>query len=53
MAKAQSLTNQITILEVEPIQLIASHLGIHHVLIDNERRSFCVVGDSLADLSVV
>jgi len=45
-------TNEISILEVEAVQLVASHLGIHYVLIDNECCAFRVVGDSLADLAV-
>ena len=45
-------TNEISILEVEAVQLIASLFGVHHVLIDNERCSLCVIGDSLANLSV-
>lgn len=38
-------------MEVEAVQLIAGLLGIHYVLIDNECRSLCVVGDTLADLA--
>ena len=45
-------TNEIPILKVEAVQLVASHLGIHYVLIDNECCAFRVVGDSLADLAV-
>jgi hypothetical protein len=45
-------TNEIPILEVEAVQLVASHLGIHYVFIDNECCAFRVVGDSLADLAV-
>ncbi len=44
-------TNEIPVLEVEPIQLVARHLGIEHVLIDHECRSFGIIRDSLADLS--
>jgi hypothetical protein len=47
------LTNEISILEVESVQLIASLLGIHHVFINDEGRSLCIVGDSLADLSMI
>lgn len=46
-------TDEISILEVESVQLVASLLGIHHILIDHEGRSLCAVGDSLADLSVI
>lgn len=46
-----SLTNQITILKVEPIQLIARRLRIHNILIHHERRALGVIGDALTDLS--
>jgi hypothetical protein len=45
-------TNEVSILEVEAIQLVAGLLGIHYVLIDNKRSSFGVVGDALADLTM-
>ena len=45
------LTNEIAILEVEAVQLIASLLGIHHVLVDDIGGSFGLVGDALADLT--
>lgn len=44
-------TNKVSILEVEAIELIASLLSIHYVLIDNECGPFGVVGDTLADLA--
>ena len=47
------LTDEISILEIEAVQFIASQLCIHHVFIDDEGRSLCVVGDSLAHLSVI
>jgi hypothetical protein len=46
------LTNEIAILEVEAIQLIASLFGIHHILIDDKCRSLCVIGNPLAYLSM-
>jgi hypothetical protein len=52
MGRGVRRANEISILEVEAVQLIASLFGVHHVLIDNECRSLRVVGDSLADLSV-
>ena len=44
-------TNEITILEVKAVQLVASLLSIHHVLVDYESRALGVVCDSLADLT--
>jgi len=46
------LTNEIAILEVETIQLIARLLGIHHVLVDDIGGSFGLIGNALADLAV-
>jgi hypothetical protein len=40
------LTNEVPALEVEAVQLVASHLGIHYVLIDNEYCAFRVPEDS-------
>ncbi|CAM6003584.1 unnamed protein product [Sphagnum balticum] len=37
---------------LNPVQLIARHLGIHHILIDNECRALGVVRDPLADLTI-
>lgn len=44
-------TDEVAVLEVEAVQLVASRLGVHHVLIDNECGALCVVGDALADLA--
>jgi len=44
-------TNEVAILEVEAVQLVARLLRIHHVLIDNEGCTLGVVGNSLADLA--
>lgn len=46
-------TNEIPILEVESVQLVARLLCIHYVLIDHEGSAFGVICDSLADLAVV
>lgn len=46
------LTNKVSVLEIEPIQLVTGLLCIHHVLIDNKCGSLGVVRDSLADLAV-
>ena len=46
-------TNEIPVLEVEAIELIARLLCIHYVFIDNEGRALGVVCDSLADLATL
>lgn len=50
--KNNNRTNKVTVLEVEAVQLVASLLRIHDVLIDNERSAFCVCGDTLPDLAI-
>lgn len=44
-------TNEISVLEVEAVQLIASLLCIHDILVDDERRALRVIRDSLTDLA--
>lgn len=44
--------NQVTVLEIEAVELVAGLFCIHYVFIDNEGCAFGVVGDALADLSV-
>ena len=44
-------TNEVAILEVEAVELVAGSLCIHHVLINNEGCTFGVVGNALADLA--
>lgn len=44
-------TDEVTILEVEAVELVARRLGVHYVFIDNESGAFGVVGDALADLA--
>ena len=44
-------TDEISILEVEAVQLIAGLLGIHDVLIHDKCRSLRIVGDTLTDLT--
>jgi hypothetical protein len=44
-------TNEIPILEVESIQLVACHLGIHHVLINDKCRTLCIICDALPNLT--
>lgn len=36
----KGLTNEVPILKVEAVQLVASHLGIHYVLMEN---GFCAL----------
>lgn len=43
-------TNQVSVLEVEAIELIACLLGVVHVLVDNKRCTLRVVRDTLANL---
>jgi len=45
-------TNEISVLEVEAIQLVAGLFCIHNILVNDERGAFGVVGDTLADLAV-
>lgn len=45
-------TDEVSILKVEAVQLVAGRLGISYVLIDNKRCAFGVVGNALADLAV-
>lgn len=46
-------TNEIAILKVEAVQLIARLLCIHYVLIDHEGSALGIVCDSLADLAAI
>ena len=48
-----SRTDEISVLEVEAVELVASRLGVHHVFIDNEGGALGVVGDTLTDLAVL
>lgn len=45
-------TDEIAVLEIEAVQLIARLLGVHHVLVHDEGCALGVVGGSLADLPV-
>src|SRR5689334_13798175 len=46
-------TDQIAVLEVKAVELVAGLLGIHYVFIDNEGRALGVVGNALTDLSAM
>ena len=45
------LTDEVSILEVEAIQLVTSLLSVHDIFIDNEGRSFGLVGGALTYLT--
>ena len=45
------LAHEVTILEVEAVELVASRLGIHYVFIDHKGRAFGVVGNALTNLA--
>lgn len=45
------LTDKVTALEVEAVQLVARLLRIHDVFIDDEGSSLCVGRNALADLA--
>lgn len=45
------LTDKVTALEVEAVQLVARLLRIHDVFIDNESSALCVGCNALADLA--
>lgn len=42
--------DEIAILEVEAVQLVASGFGVHDILVDDEGGALCVVRNALADL---
>jgi hypothetical protein len=44
-------TNEVSILEVEAVQLVASLLRVGYVFIDNEGGALGVVGDTLSNLA--
>ena len=44
-------TDKVTILEVEAVQLVASLLRVHDILVDDKGSALGVVGDALADLA--
>lgn len=50
-ARGSVRTDEIPILKVKAIELVAGHLGIHHVFIDNIGRSLGVIGNALSDLA--
>ena len=44
-------TNEVAVLKVEPVQLVARLLRIHYVLIDHERCAFGIRRDALPNLA--
>ena len=42
--------DEIAILEVEAIQLVAGGFGVHDILVDDEGGALCVVRNALANL---
>lgn len=43
--------NEVAVLEIESVELVAGLFGVYHILVDNECGALCVVGDALADLA--
>lgn len=48
-----ALTDKITVLEVEAVQLVACLLCIHDVVIDNKGSALGIGGNALADLAIM
>lgn len=46
-------TDEISVLEVEPVQLVTSLLSIHDILIDNKRSAFGISCNPLANLATL
>lgn len=42
--------DEVAILEVEAIQLVARGFGVHDIFVDDESGALCVVRNALADL---
>lgn len=45
-------TDQVSVLEIESIELIACLFGVVHVVVDHECGALRVIGDTLADLAI-
>lgn len=43
--------DEVAVLEVEPVQLVAGGFRVHDIFVDDEGRAFGVAGDALADLT--
>lgn len=46
-------TDEVSVLKVEAVQLVAGLLSIHDIFVNDECGAFGVVGDALADLTVL
>lgn len=46
-------TDEIPVLEVEAVELVAGRLCVHYVFIDDEGSALGVVGDALANLAML
>jgi hypothetical protein len=51
--RSKLLTNEISVLEVEAVELVASRLCVHYIFIDDEGGALGVVGNTLANLAVL
>jgi hypothetical protein len=43
--------DEVSVLKVETVKLVACLFGVYDIFVDNEGGAFCVVGDALADLT--
>jgi hypothetical protein len=46
-------TNEVSVLEIEAVELVAGLLGVGYVFIDNEGSTLGVVGDTLSNLATM
>lgn len=53
MYGSESPTNEISVLKIEPVELIASLFGVVDVLVDDKRGALGIIRDTLADLTEV
>ena len=43
--------DEVSVLEVEAVELVAGLFGVYNIFVDDECGAFCVVGDAMADLT--
>lgn len=43
--------DEVSVLEVEAVELVAGLFGVYNIFVDHECGAFCVVGNALADLT--
>lgn len=53
MYGSESPTHEISVLEIEPVELIASLFGVVDVLVDDKRGALGIIRDTLADLTEI